>query len=116
MTRRTAEAATQVQSKAIAQAPKKNIGVAVVVRHNTVPEQSNIKIPDRPKTQREGHNVRNVPSGSWPVLIDRSIEAETRQKWTKTGIETVFQPTLRANAIAANQSSIAVVEKADRYT
>src|SRR5258708_34809831 len=67
----------QVQSKTITQAPKKDIGVTVVVRHDTVPKQSDIKISDRPKTQRERDNVRDVPSGSWPVLIDRGIKTET---------------------------------------
>jgi len=67
----------QLQLKTITQAPKKDIGVTVVVRHDTVPEQSDIKIPDRPKTQRERYNVRDVPSGSWPVLIERGIKAES---------------------------------------
>ena len=67
----------QLQSKTITQAPKKDVGVTVVVRHDTVPEQSDIKIIDRPKTQRERYNVRDVPSGSWPVLIDRGIKAES---------------------------------------
>src|ERR1700722_1184549 len=65
------------KSKAITQAPKKDIGVTVVVRHDTVPEQSDVKIADRPETQRERYNVRDVPSGSWPVLIDRAIKAES---------------------------------------
>ena len=105
-----------LQSKSITQAPKKDIGVTVVVRHDTVPEQSDIKIPDRPKTQRERYNVRDVPSGTWPVFVDRGIKAESCTNRPKTGVETGFQPTLRGNAIAANQSSITLVEKADRYT
>ena len=64
--------------KTITHAPKKDVGVTVVVRHDTVPEQSDIKVIDRPKTQRERYNVRDVPSGSWPILIDRGIKAESR--------------------------------------
>jgi len=41
--------------------------LAVIEEHDTVPAQSDIKIIDRPKTQRERYNVRDVPSGSWPA-------------------------------------------------
>ena len=69
---------SRMQSETITQTPKKDIRVAVVVRHDTVPEQSDIKIADRPKTQREGYNVRDMPSGGWSVLIERGIKAESR--------------------------------------
>jgi len=68
----------QLQLKNDKPSPKEGYRVTVVVRHDTVPEQSDIKIPDRPKTQRERYNVRDVPSGSWPVLIERGIKAESR--------------------------------------
>jgi len=42
--------ARRCKSKTITQAKKKDIGVTVVVRHDTMPEQSDIKSPDRPKT------------------------------------------------------------------
>ena len=67
----------QLQTKTITQAPKKDVGVTVAVRHDMVPEQSDVKLSDRPKTQRERYNVRDVPSGSWPVLVDRGINAES---------------------------------------
>jgi hypothetical protein len=67
----------QLRSKTTTQAQKKDVGVTVVVRHDTVPEQTDIKMFDRPKTQRGRYNVRDVPSGSWPVLIDRGIKAES---------------------------------------
>jgi hypothetical protein len=102
------------QLEAVSQTKEKDVGVAIVVGHNAMPENTSVEPIKAPVLQRSRAECRrndpgNMSSRARCVFIDGSVTAESGPDRPGAGVKTWLRPDLADEAVAADQLSITFV-------